>query len=308
MNEYPYVFKRETLLFQGSLESYMSKNRELILDKIYKTGGVLFRGFGLESAEDFRKTVKIFQPRLQNYIGGDSPRNKIIDNIYTSTNYPPEEVISMHQEKSFSNLYPNFIFFFCEIEPKISGETPIADARKIYNKMPAEIITKFATLKLKYIMNMHSGEGFGKSWSEVFEINSKNQLEKQLNDLNIKFKWKNNGLLQIEEIVNPIITHPKTGEKIFFSQADQWHPSNLGEDVVSILKEIMPKEDFYHNCCYGDNSEISIEDLNVIRNVVNSEKVSFKWQKGDLLILDNLISMHGRNSFSGERRILVAMS
>jgi alpha-ketoglutarate-dependent taurine dioxygenase len=70
----------------------------------------------------------------------------------------------------------------------------------------------------------------------------------------------------------------------------------------------MPEEDFYHNCHYGDDSEISFEDLNRIKEIVTKERVFFKWKRGDLLILDNLISMHGRNSFSGPRRILVAMS
>lgn len=305
---YPYLIEYVVQDVQENLCDYIINNRDFIFKKVHNTGAVLLRGFNLKTAEDFRKVVTILQPELQNYIGGDSPRSKVTNNIYTSTNYPPEEIISMHHEKSFSNSYPKLIYFFCEIEPNIGGETPIADGREIYKKMPSDIIEKFEKRKLKYIMNMHSGDGFGKSWKDVFEISSKIELEKLLNELKIKFKWKENGLLRVEEIVNPIIIHPENGDKIFFSQADQWHPSNLDENVLADMKGIMPEEDFYHNCRYGDDSEISFEDLNRIKEIVNKERVFFKWKRGDLLILDNLISMHGRNSFSGPRRILVAMS
>ena len=70
----------------------------------------------------------------------------------------------------------------------------------------------------------------------------------------------------------------------------------------------MSDEDFYHNCKFGDDSDIDIEYISTIQEVVNKERVFFKWKKGDLLILNNLISMHGRMPFSGKRQILVAMT
>ena len=157
-------------------------------------------------------------------------------------------------------------------------------------------------------MNLHDGYGVGKSWQEVFEVEHKESLEYILNKLNVTYTWKPNGLLFIEEIVSPIIKHPITGEKVFFSQADQWHPSSLNPKVLSALLSIMPAEDFYHNCYYGDGSEISIEDLHTIRKLINQEMVTFQWKKDDILMLDNIISMHGRLPFKGERKILVAMT
>lgn len=39
-----------------------------------------------------------------------------------------------------------------------------------------------------------------------------------------------------------------------------------------------------------------------------AEEVAFPWQPGDVLVVDNMLVSHGRRPFSGERRILVAMS
>ena len=34
---------------------------------------------------------------------------------------------------------------------------------------------------------------------------------------------------------------------------------------------------------------------------------SFPWTPGDVLMVDNALTAHGRNAFSGERKLLVAM-
>jgi len=309
--EYPYIINSKYLGFSSKikLEEFILNNKDFIYKKIYEIGAILFRGFNLKDAKDFEDIVKrIDQTKFKKYVGGDSPRYKVSDNIYTSTSYPPESTISMHHEKSYSNIYPKFIYFFCDIPPSFGGETPIADSRKIYNLLNKNIIDKFAAKKIKYIMNLHNGIGFGKSWKEVFEVESKIELENLLDKLCITYSWKSNELLCVEEIVDPIIKHPITSEFVFFSQADQWHPSNLDDEILSIMRQIREEKDFYHNCTYRDNSEINLDDLNIIRQLVNKQRVIFQWQKGDLLMLDNIISMHGRLPFEGERRILVAMT
>ena len=35
--------------------------------------------------------------------------------------------------------------------------------------------------------------------------------------------------------------------------------------------------------------------------------VSFRWQEGDILMLDNMLVAHARNPYSGPRKICVAM-
>lgn len=307
---YPYVvdLKTENLVKKEDLFAYIRSNRDFIMSKIYELGALLLRNFEIRSADDFLEVVKLINPSLQNYIGGDSPREKIIDNVYSSTTYPKDATISMHHEKSYSKSYPKFLYFFCFTPPVIGGETPILDSRKLYNLLDRKLIDKFQSKKLKYVMNLHNGYGIGKSWQEVFEVTDKKSLEEVLNNLSIKYRWKLNGLLRVEEIIDPIIEHPVTHEKVFFSQAHQWHPSDLDPKVLSSLTSIISPDDFYHNCYYGDDSEIDLEDLNYVRELINQGKVFFKWQRGDVLILDNIISMHGRSPFDGERKILVAMT
>jgi alpha-ketoglutarate-dependent taurine dioxygenase len=47
--------------------------------------------------------------------------------------------------------------------------------------------------------------------------------------------------------------------------------------------------------------------MSEILEVYKSLEVSFPWKERDILLLDNLLTAHGRNPFSGERRMFVAM-
>jgi alpha-ketoglutarate-dependent taurine dioxygenase len=41
---------------------------------------------------------------------------------------------------------------------------------------------------------------------------------------------------------------------------------------------------------------------------LDANTVKFPWQRGDMLVLDNVLSMHGRATFDGPRRILTALT
>lgn len=288
--------------------NWLQNNIKEVFQQLYCYGGILFRDWGLKDVHDFKKTVEAIVPKISGYEGGDSPREKILDNIYISTSYPSEYDIPLHNEKSFSNSRPSLGFFFCDIAPEIGGATPIADGRKFYKLMKQDILKKFTNKKLKYVMNLHSGYGIGKSWQECFETDSKYEVERYLSTINANFYWKDDESIKIEEIVDPILRHPVTSEIVFFSQADQWHPSSLDKKTYESMHAIIDESDFYHNVFYGDSSSLALEDLDFIRKLVVQESVSFKWQKGDLLMIDNILTLHGRHSYKGERRILVTFA
>jgi hypothetical protein len=71
---------------------------------------------------------------------------------------------------------------------------------------------------------------------------------------------------------------------------------------------IFVEEDLPRNVYYGDGSAIVAADLDLICEAYEEERVVFPWKDGDVLLLDNMLSAHARNPFTGKRQVVVGMA
>src|ERR1700728_628350 len=95
------------------LLSWAGSNRPFIEQLLHRHGGVLFRNFRISSVEEFQRFVTTVSAEPLEYKEQTSPRTKVHGNIYTSTEYPPEQSIFLHNENSYSSIWPLKIMFFC---------------------------------------------------------------------------------------------------------------------------------------------------------------------------------------------------
>ncbi len=306
----------------GDLLTYIEEKQEAIRAQLLRYGGVLFRGYDLSSAEHFSEIVEqLGLGKGVDYIGGDSPRDKVHKSVYTSTEAPPSVKIPLHNELSFVNSYPNHIYFFCEIPPVDRGETILGDARAIYKAIDPEVRARFEERRLGYVSNyyyksrvmhlLNRMQRFHKSWIEVFETDSKQEVEEKCRLNDFAFRWNRNDWLRVEQIRPATMLHKETGEAVWFNQVHlyDFNPRLLGRGrwLGSNLLYSLPNTRL-HEVHFADGSKIPRDDLYHILDVLDAKTIAFPWQKGDLLVLDNVLSMHGRATFTGRRRILTAMT
>lgn len=280
--------------------------KQLVEQQLHVQGGILFRGFAINGAEDFNAFARAFGHDLLNYDYASTPRNEVSSGVYTSTEYPAHQVIPLHNEQAYTLNWPLKIWFHCEIAPEQNGETPIADSRLIYKKIDPAIRDRFVKHGLLYIRNY--GNGLDLSWPQAFGTSDKAQAEAFCAQHRIECIWKEDGELQTKQICQAISTHPVTHESVWFNQAHLFHISNLDEHIRDTLISIVGEENLPRNVYYGDGSPIKDQDLQHIREVLEQCQVSFPWQRGDIMMLDNMLAAHGRSTFSGARKVIVAMA
>ena len=278
--------------------------KELLLEH----GGVLFRGFagGQTNAHFCNEFARLFSDKLLTYEFGSTPRTDLGKGVYTATEYPSHQVIPLHNEQSYTLQWPLNIWFHCVAAPQEGGETPIADSRKIYQKMPEEIRQRFEAKKLLYVRNY--GNGLDLSWEQVFNTDSREQVESYCRQNKINFKWKNDGELRTWQRCQATAQHHTTKEWVWFNQAHLFHVSNIEEATRNALLDVVEYEDLPRNVYYGDGTKVEESILDEVRGVLDEQTVMFPWQQGDFLMLDNMLAAHGRSTFSGERKIVVAMA
>ena len=285
---------------------WIQGNKKLTEQALLKQGGILLRGFEINSLSEFNKFSQIICPNLSDYVYRSTPRSKLGGKIYTATEYPADQSIPLHNENAYADSWPGRILFFCVIAAKEGGETPIADSRKVLKRINERIVKKFEDKGVLYVRNYSPGVDL--SWQEVFQTADKKEVEEYCRNHSIKYTWNQEGPeLTTKQICQATLIHPITKERVWFNQAHLFHVSSLKKDIAQTLRSELGEKDLPRNSFYGDGSPIEEEALDHIRETYEKEIIAFKWQRGDIMILDNILMAHGRKPYSGERKIAVAM-
>lgn len=290
------------------------RNHQLDLDRLLlEHGAILLKNFDVSSLEKFHSCTQVLAgASAGSYIDGNSPRTKLSESIYTSTEYPPELSISMHNELSYSHAWPARLYFCCVTAPQTGGSTLIADSRALLRELSPEVLKMFEEKGVTYVRNLHGGSGatIGKSWQQTFETDQRSVVEQYCKDGDIKYEWKADGGIRLVQQRPATAVHPRTGERVWFNQVDQFHPSTNPPDVYEAIMEIYGDDPFEmpQYGCFGDGTPIPDSALAQVREGMDRLSVAFPWEAGDMMIIDNMLTAHGRSPFTGARRILVSMS
>lgn len=287
------------------LVGWMALNREFIETNLLKHGALLFRGFQM-SVGKFEQCITTCGGTPLEYEDPTSPRSKVSGNIYTSTDYPPEHNIFMHNEKSYSHTWPAKLFFYCVTPSHTGGETPVGDVRKVLERIDPEIRERFREKKVMYVRNF--GDELGLSWQSVFNTADKQTVEEICRATGVEVEWKEGNRLRTRQVRVAVARHPRTGETVWFNHAAFFHISTMEQSIQEVLLSEFGEADLPYNTFYGDGSPIEPATLDQIRLAYKTESVYFTWQERDVLMLDNMLAAHGRAAFSGPRKILVGMT
>lgn len=289
------------------LLSWAKENKLLLDQTVQRYGGVLIRNSNLNSVSEFNCFVQQLYPNLIEYVYRSTPRTKLGGKIYTATEYPADRSIPLHNEFSYATSWPDRIVFFSIITATEGGETPIADSSRVYQRIDPLVSKAFEEKGILYVRNYR--KGLDLSWQEVFQTTDKLRVENYCKSNNIEYEWKTGSVeLVTRKVSQATIFYAPIHKQVWFNQAHLFHVSSLEEETRKLFIRELGEEKLPRNSFYGDGSPIEVKTLDHIRFAYNQEKIKFKWQRRDILILDNILMSHGREPYVGERKIAVAMA
>lgn len=289
-----------------NLFEWATNNREVVETQLLAHGAILFRGFKISTVADFERFITATSGQLLEYTYRSTPRTQVSGNIYTSTEYPANQSIPLHNEMSYARNWPMRICFCCLETAAEGGETPFADSAKVFERINPEIRKLFMKTGVMYVRNY--GDGVDLTWQKVFGTTNKSDVEAYCREVGMEFEWKSGNRLRTRQTCQAVATHPITGKSIWFNQAHLFHASSLQQEVYKSLSEAFEEDDLPRNALLGDGSPIDPDVLNHIRQAYSEEESVFAWQEGDILMLDNMLVAHGRKPYAGARRVVVGMA
>lgn len=306
LGEYPTVCEPTT---SGvDLPTWAAHHQEEIHRKLLESGAILFRGFPVGTPKAFNDYIDAVSGGALEYKFRASPRTQIQGdlNVYTSTDYPSGESIFAHNEHSYSPVFPLHLFLYCDVPATTEGETPVGSTRLLQSRIRPDVFEKFAQKKIMYVRNY--GDGFGLPWQVVFQTSDRAEVEAYCRNIGVQAEWKSDDRLRTRQIGHALLRHPVTGEAVWFNHGTFFHELTLPANAREELRSNFGPEDLPQNTFYGDGTPIEPEFIEHLQGLYNGVMVKFPWQRGDVLMLDNMLSLHARSPYTGPRRVLVAMA
>lgn len=289
-----------------NLPAWAASNAASIESRLSERGAILFRHFAVGGVAEFEAFIRAVSGELLEYRERSSPRSPVGGNVYTSTDYPKEHRIFLHNENSYQQHWPLKVFFFCETAARRGGETPIADCRRIYRRLDPKLVERFVEKQWMYVRNF--GDGLGLPWQSVFQTTDRAVVEQHCRQAGIEAEWKSGDRLRTRAVRPAVARHPRTSELVWFNHATFFHVSTLEPSVRDEMLRQFEEEDLPTNTYYGDGSTIEPSVLDELREAYRQEEIAFPWEEGDVLMVDNMLVAHGRAPYDGARKILVGMA
>lgn len=286
-----------------SFTDAIKSHKPWLESRLHRAGAVLFRGFPVSGAGDFNDVVEAFGFDELPYVGGAAPRSNVVGRVFTANESPPDQKIPFHHEMAQVPEFPSKLFFFCEVEPKSGGETPIVLSHVIYERMKEkhpEFVQQLEQHGLIY--NRVLGEDdnpaspIGRGWKSTFLTKDKSIAEERAAKLGMKLEWLEDGVKTIMGPIPAIKFDESRQRKVWFNSM-----------VAAYTGWEDERNDPTKAVTFGDGRPLPADILHDCLKILEEESVAIPWQKGDVLLIDNWAVLHSRRSFDPPRRVLASL-
>lgn len=282
-------------------------------------GAVLLRDFAIDDTAQFEKVSELFPAYAMGYEGGATARARIAGKVFEATRVPADVWIMLHQEMAYMRSYPAKLAFFCNIAATRGGETTLGDMRKFTAALPPRLFAEIAGKGVRYQRNFRAPTGCDdaranpvfnhRTWVEAFYTSDKHEVEADCRQRGLDFEWLPDGSITTWNTLPGTACHARDGDTVYFSQLHTQipHPRWMGANWEAYSAVYTPGVAKPYDASFGDGTPLSDADIRTIYDGLDKITVSFPWQHGDVLFVDNIHTAHGRNPYTGSRDVQVAL-
>lgn len=302
----------------NSLVRWFRTNRETLDALLTDAGALVLRGFAVADTAAFGRVVDCFAATDFGYLAGASPRAQLAPRVFEATSAPAEAVLGMHQEMAYLPHYPAKIAFYCRMPSVTGGETYLADMRAVTAAIPRSLRDAVEARGVLYTRNFRNPrvstghpvlDSFHKTWTDAFSTQDPDKALADCAAMGLAGSWLPDGSLSVAYRAPGLIDHPVTGVRLWFNQiaTQTINRHNSGARFELYARHYGSDRPLPYRTTYGDGAAIPDELVAALYPILSANTVAFPWSHGDVLLIDNFLTAHGRNAYAGLRDVQVAL-
>jgi len=327
---FPKVFHLEQSQYDSA--ALIKTTRALIDTHLPSYGCLVIRGLPLqgqlagnrepEKAFAFSSLLQQLGYQLTRYIGGITARKQSGVMVYPASEEDSRVCMDLHQDNTYWLQPPKQLFFYYEQPAKVGGLNPLLDMREYLSKIPTDIVSKFENLGIRYESYYpdKSRDSRFVPWQKSFETEDRSVVEAYLKEGKFEFSWEPDATgetfsLRKWNVLSPFKPHPVTAEKLWVNMIVANHASyfhdhpsypELSDTPYTVEGE--QNIDYPFNIKYGNGDSIPYDVIQTLRKLAWKTARCFRAKAGDLLVVDNYRTQHGRLGYEPPRKFWIGIS
>ena len=305
-------------------------------------GAILFRNCGIDTVAQFHglmSALGISSCDTDHYYG-EVMRANTGQHTMEPTLVPPDFMIAPHNECAFWYALPEYIAFFCEQTDALYGQTPVIDCAKVAASFSAALREKLeqSLVVNEYVYDsVEASEDLVKGqkrncWQTAYQTQDRKVVETILDARDdVDYTWRKNGTLHLQIHSRVFARHPTTGEACFHSsRAFDFNNSTYmlrefgrnqlpyGKYLSSLSTTKMGQWLSDHNwvehhryawkTTLQKGPKLTDAEITEVTDTLFAHATIFRWRAGDVLLIDNVKTAHGRLNVDARRVLHVYMS
>lgn len=308
------------------LITWARNHQQSVAKAIREFGAIVFSGFNL-TKENFRDAFTAITGTPPQIYKGHTPRDEVGSKIYKSTAIANSHTIPLHQEVSYEprRNMPQRIVFFCVTPPELgTGQTLVGNVKDISKRIQAlmpELWQNMTTKTLTYTARYLPKDDWRTKWirwlnpshatiEKMFGTEKREEVEEKCRKEGLTCEWDGEWAVISRKGVPATIN--VDGETLFCNQIhlDRFNPKLCGGWFNYIIARILlypTSRSMQYDVKFDDGTKISRSDAGTLLSILKEHQQGRNWKKGDLMVLDNVTTMHAKTAHVGQREILVAM-
>jgi alpha-ketoglutarate-dependent taurine dioxygenase len=305
----------------GSPDAVHKYLKEHAREELFEKGAVLLRNTGLtETAQLESLSRELMDSLFEAYTGGTVPRTNHSKYVFSSTELNAVFHLKLHNEMAYQSNYPRYITFFCALPSPRGGRTPIAHESDILRELGGEFAERIAGDNIVYTRRYPSRRtqplrtrwlpSMFLSWQDAFDTDERAVVEAKCADIDLKASWTGDDTLVVQSVLPAFRKLPENNRAVFFNQllVQNYSRGSLGTGAYAAHRIFgLTRSVAIRHSAFERGGELSKKDISTLNRAGSRSQVSFTWQRGDWMLLDNLQVQHARKPFFGKRSIWVVM-
>eukprot|EP00111_Clytia_hemisphaerica_P005095 TCONS_00014672-protein len=319
------------------ITSYIRDNKSEIIDAFETPGALLLREFDTNQIEIDEVARLIGYTPAHTYIPGIAPRKAAIEGnpfVFTSTEAPPHLPILPHTEMTYWPDPPHLILFQCKFLdsscPQVNAnETVLFDMKLAAAELNENLLEKLANgciMERKYPgkfnpnWDIEDSIAGGSCWQKAFATENIADVESICKLNNVEFEWISTVSKEPPTLVTRynsswyvnqrlVLQTPLLGKAVYQDMIKRF-PQRFDNQKMHGTVEggsVAPKVDLLHPNIPG-KPFLEESEIVALMEALWKHVVFIEWEKGDVVLIDNMNMAHGRMNCAGKRRIVASMA